>query len=150
MHNNHFTRFRFAVLCALFFTVYAPSPANGQNTSSTAATKDWPRFLGSNIDGVSVETGISKDWSNGKLKLNWQIDLGEGYSMCSIAGGLVYQFDKFDGRGRLRAVDIETGDTQWKFDYKSDYRDLYGYDAGPRSSPLVDGVGKSKGTQLID
>jgi len=106
---------------------------------SPEATKNWLRFLGPNIDGVSNETGILKDWSDGKLKLNWQIELGEGYSMCSVADGQVYQFDKSDGRGRLRCIEAASGKALWKFEYESDYRDLYGYDAGPRSSPLIDG-----------
>ena len=59
--------------------------------------------------------------------------------MCSVAAGSAYQFDKFNDLGRLRCIDVLTGEAQWKFEYESNYRDLYGYDAGPRSSPLIDG-----------
>ena len=33
----------------------------------------------------------------------------------------------------------ETGELLWQFEYPTDYEDLYGYDNGPRSSPVVDG-----------
>ena len=127
------------ILCLLLYFASPMLCLWGQENPSTAASNDWPRFLGANIDGISSETGILKDWSAGKLKLLWQTDIGEGYSMCSVAQGLVYQFDKSNELGRLRCIDVISGETQWKFEYESNYRDLYGYDAGPRSSPLIDG-----------
>ncbi|MDP7204703.1 MAG: PQQ-like beta-propeller repeat protein, partial [Pirellulaceae bacterium] len=33
----------------------------------------------------------------------------------------------------------ETGKLLWQFDYSTDYADLFGYDAGPRCSPIVEG-----------
>ena len=138
MHYTSTTRYKFLAAYLLLWAVLPAAMSNGQEPRAESA-KDWPRFLGPNIDGVSPETGILKDWSDGKLKLLWQTELGEGYSMCSVADGLVYQFDKVDDQGRLRCMDASTGETQWKFEYESNYRDLYGYDAGPRSSPLIDG-----------
>ena len=123
----------------LVFFVSLSSIVCGQTEPSRQDTIDWPRFLGPNIDSTSKETGILKDWSSGKLKLLWQQDLGEGYSMCSVADGKVYQSDKLDGKARLRCFDAVSGKEDWIFEYESDYEDLYGYDSGPRSSPLIDG-----------
>jgi outer membrane protein assembly factor BamB len=128
------TGYMVCIACVLLFS----SQIMGQEPDSPA-NNDWPRFLGPNIDGISPETGILKDWSDGKLKLLWQTELGEGYSMCSVADGSAYQFDKRGDRGRLRCIDVLSGEIQWEFDYESDYSDMYGYDAGPRSSPLIDG-----------
>ena len=33
----------------------------------------------------------------------------------------------------------ETGETLWQFEYETDYEDMYGYNGGPRCSPVVDG-----------
>lgn len=121
----------------LIFGCLLGTTAWGQ-TEPRPNAQDWPRFLGADINSTSVEKGILKDWSNGKLKLLWQTELGEGYSMCSVADRSVYQFDKKDGDARLRCLDFDSGDLKWTFKYESNYSDLYGYDAGPRSSPLID------------
>jgi len=99
---------------------------------------DWPGFLGVNRDGKSPEQGILKDWSNGRLKKVWEIDTGEGYGIGSVAGGRYFHFDRQDGNARLRCIQAETGKLIWDFSYPSVYRDMYGYDSGPRASPLIE------------
>lgn len=101
--------------------------------------QDWPTFLGSATDGVSRETGILKDWSEGRLKVLWKAPTGEGYGMGSAAQGRFLHFGRYDGRAVLKCFQAETGTLLWEFEYGSDYRDLYGYDSGPRASPVVDG-----------
>ncbi len=101
--------------------------------------EDWPGFLGLNRDGRSNETGILTDWSNGKLKTLWEIKTGQGYGMGSVAAGRYFHFDRVDGNGRLRSIHAETGELIWDFSYRSQYQDMYGYDSGPRASPVVDG-----------
>ncbi|MCH2181912.1 MAG: PQQ-binding-like beta-propeller repeat protein [Mariniblastus sp.] len=100
---------------------------------------DWPGFLGSGRDGKSAETGISTDWSNGKLKLLWDVELGEGYGIGSVVGNQFFQLDRVGREGRLRCIDTENGELVWEYRYPVQYRDLYGYDSGPRASPFVDG-----------
>jgi len=95
--------------CAL--VLFLASAAPGQ--------ADWSQFLGPTRNGVSAETGILKDWSAGKLKLNWSLPVGQGYAIGSVADG------------------IETGETGWSFTAPTTYQDLYGYDSGPRTSPLI-------------
>ena len=100
---------------------------------------DWPTFLGPKGESVSPEKGILKDWSDGKLKLLWKIPTGDGYGMGSVANGRFYHFGKIDGKATLLCLNAETGKELWKFAYESDYKDLYGYDSGPRASPIIDG-----------
>ena len=129
------------IILVLTFCIFVmlTSVVRSQTASEKTQSTDWPRFLGPDINSTSGETGIQTDWSDGKLKLLWQQDIGEGYSMCSVADGKVYQSDKIDGKARLRCFDAASGDEDWSFKYDSNYQDLYGYDAGPRSSPLIDG-----------
>ena len=99
---------------------------------------DWPAFLGPTGDGKSVETGIRKDWSKGKLKVVWKTKTGQGYGMGSVANGRFYHFWRLTNKANLRCLNAETGELIWQFSYPSEYRDLYGYDSGPRASPIVD------------
>ena len=48
-------------------------------------------------------------------------------------------FDRHDGSARLTCMKSETGDELWRFEYPTDYEDLYGYNNGPRTCPVVDG-----------
>src|SRR5205814_3922410 len=42
-------------------------------------------------------------------------------------------------RARLTCMNSETGAFLWKFEYPTDYEDYYGYNNGPRCSPVIDG-----------
>lgn len=106
-------------------------------TCATAA--DWPTFLGPTRDGTSTETGILKPWPKEGLRKVWGCDLGIGYAAPVIADGKLYHCDRFDDNIRLTARDASTGKFLWKYEYATTYEDMYGYDAGPRACPVVDG-----------
>ena len=99
---------------------------------------DWPCFLGPSGDSKSTERGILTRWPAEGPPLVWQLKLGSGYGMPSIAAGRLYQFDREEDTARLRACDAATGKVLWTFEYPSGFEDLYGYDNGPRSSPVID------------
>lgn len=100
---------------------------------------DWPEFLGPGRDSKSRETGILKDWTDGKLKIKWTRPLEESYGIGSVAKGRYFQFDRIDGQEVLICLNAETGKEIWKKSYPTEYRDLYGYNSGPRTSPIIDG-----------
>ncbi|HEX5444976.1 MAG TPA: PQQ-binding-like beta-propeller repeat protein [Pirellulales bacterium] len=100
---------------------------------------DWPAFLGPTGDSKSRETGILTDWPEAGPPLVWQKRVGDGYGMPAISRGRLLQFAAAGPQMRLLCLNSETGDELWKFEYDSDYRDLYNYDNGPRCAPLVDG-----------
>jgi outer membrane protein assembly factor BamB len=99
---------------------------------------DWPTFLGPTGDGKSSETGILTDWSNGKLRIVWKTETGQGYGIGSVAAGRFYHFGRIKGKATLRCFHAETGELIWEFAYDSKYQDLYGYDSGPRASPVIE------------
>lgn len=105
--------------------------------------EDWPIFLGPTGDSKSTETGILKDWSTG-LKPQWSLALTSGYGTCTISRGRTLQFDaqrisRDSNRGILHCVHSETGEAIWTYEYEYQYRDQYGYNNGPRTSPIIDG-----------
>jgi len=100
---------------------------------------DWPAFLGTTADSRSPETGIIVPWPKEGPKIVWQKTLGTSYGMPVISRGRLFQFDRYGDRARLTCMRSETGETLWQFEYPTDYEDTYGYNNGPRCSPVVDG-----------
>ncbi len=117
----------------------SPSRRAGEETSS-----DWPRFLGKGYDGVAVDAASGIDWTR-PARFMWSIELGEGYGIGSVAGGNFFQSDAEGGRfgsgtrERLRCFDLTTGREKWSKSEPLSYRDIYGYENGPRSSPAIAG-----------
>ena len=122
------------------FTFAADPPETPLPSLWTRKTgDDWPQFLGPNRDSKSAETGILTKWPEAGPRLVWSRKLGTGYGIGSISRGRFYQFDKLSNKATLLCLQAETGEELWRFAYDSDYNDLYGYNDGPRCSPLIDG-----------
>ncbi|MBA4067599.1 MAG: hypothetical protein C0501_28620 [Isosphaera sp.] len=107
--------------------------------ATTARAADWPTFLGPTRDNSSPEKGILAPWPKAGLKKLWDCELGVGYAPPVVAGGKLFHFDRFDDNARVTCRDAATGKPVWKFEYPVEYVDRYGYDSGPRASPVVDG-----------
>ena len=108
---------------------------------------DWPRFLGPAGNGQSSETGLLVPWPRQGPRIVWQRRIGSGYGIGSVSQGRYYHFDRWDdagsggrrGAARLSCLNAETGDELWRFEFPTSYRDLLGYNGGPRASPIIDG-----------
>ena len=130
----------FRVVGVAFLTCLVLPAGPGLAASDTGAPgQDWFRFLGPTLDAKSSEVGIRTDWSDGRLPIVWQVPVGEGYSMPSVADGRLFLFDRHGDRARLSCLDSRTGQEIWRSEYSTDYVDHYGYSGGPRASPVVDG-----------
>jgi outer membrane protein assembly factor BamB len=99
---------------------------------------DWPTFLGPTADSKSPETGIITPWPKEGLKLIWQKKLGVSYGMPSISKGKLYQFDRIGDEATLSCFNSRTGEFLWKYAYPTSYEDSFGYNNGPRCSPVID------------
>ena len=100
---------------------------------------DWQRMLGPNYDSRSPEVGILTKWPTAGLKVVWTADTGVSYGNGVAASGRWFQFDRFGDVERLSCLNAETGEKLWKWESPVQYRDSYGYNNGPRCSPVVDG-----------
>lgn len=116
--------------------------ASGQSHPKSLWTRqqgsDWPSFLGPARNGKSIEQGIRTDWTSG-LPIVWHRRLGSGFGIGTVSRGRLFQFDRYGDVARLICMHAETGNTLWEFGYETDYSDMYGYNGGPRCSPVVDG-----------
>ena len=122
----------------------APVPASRDDPlppdlGTRKAGSDWPGFLGPTGDSVSTEKGILTPWPKEGPRQVWALRTGLGYAMPSISRGRLFLFDRLRNRARLRAFNNETAEQLWSFEYPTAYRDMYGYDGGPRCCPVVDG-----------
>lgn len=109
--------------------------------SVVLAAQDWPQFLGPARNGVYQGPPISENWPAGGPKVLWRKDVGEAFAGPVVAQGRVILFHRQNGREIVEALNPNTGAPQWRYDYPTTYRDDFGFDEGPRASPVVaDGV----------
>jgi outer membrane protein assembly factor BamB len=129
-------------LIAVIFVILGCARQGDEPTSGPAvgtSPNDWPQFLGPLGTSVSTEKGIITPWPEKGLKIVWSKKIGTGYSMPSISQGKLYHFDRHGGKARLTCMSSTTGAEDWRFEYPTDYTDKYGYNNGPRCTPVVDG-----------
>ena len=104
--------------------------------ASGAVTHDWTSFLGPSHNAVSTETPLRRMLPP---PLVWEFQTGSGYASPAIAGNWLVFFHRVDDEEIVECLHAETGASQWRFRYPTAYEDRYGYNNGPRSSPVVDG-----------
>jgi outer membrane protein assembly factor BamB len=100
--------------------------------------EDWPSFLGPRGNGTSSETGILKDWKTKQPPIVWTKKLGTSYGIGATSQGRYFQFCRHADQERVTCYNAETGSEIWQWEAPVDYRDMYGYNDGPRTSPVVD------------
>ena len=101
-------------------------------------TQDWPQFLGPLANGTSGEVGLLDHWTtNAGPKLLWEKKIGTGYSAPSVRGQFLILHHRVGREEIVEALEPETGKTRWQFSYPSQFVDPYGYNNGPRSTPLL-------------
>ena len=101
------------------------------------AAQDWPQFLGPGRDGRYTGPPLAESWPGGGPTQLWSRQVGAGFAGPVVAGGRVILFHRLGGREVVEALDAGTGDSVWRYDYATSYRDDFGFDEGPRSVPVV-------------
>jgi outer membrane protein assembly factor BamB len=107
--------------------------------ASGAITEDWPSFLGPTHNAMSTETRLLHTWPKSGPKLVWELKKDTAYSSPAISGDRLVILHRVGGDERVECLHRETGDRYWKFSYPTHFEDRYGYNNGPRASPVIDG-----------
>ena len=102
-----------------------------------AAARDWPQFLGPARDGRYTGPPLAASWPADGPRRLWSRPVGAGFAGPAVAGDRVILFHREGGREVVEALDAATGETVWRYDYPTTYRDDFGFDEGPRSVPVV-------------
>ena len=104
--------------------------------ASDAVTHDWASFLGPSHNAVSTETPLRRYFPP---PLVWELPKGTGYSSPAVAGDRLVFIHRIADEEVVECLDTETGANRWQFRYATAFEDLYGYNNGPRSSPVIAG-----------
>lgn len=102
-------------------------------------TEDWPTFLGRAGKPVSSETNLLQEFGPDGPRLVWELSKGTGYSSPSIQGDYLVYLHRSGNEEVIDCLRPETGERYWSYRYRTDFRDRYGYNNGPRSNPVIDG-----------
>jgi outer membrane protein assembly factor BamB len=112
----------------------------GFSRSNTAAT-DWPQFLGPARNGTYAGPSLADSWPAGGPKVLWRKQVGQGFAGPAVVGNRVILFHRVGSEEVLESLDAATGNSTWRYAYRTAYRDDFGFDEGPRAVPVVaDGV----------
>lgn len=103
-----------------------------------AATSDWPSPFGPTHNLVSSETNLLHAWPATGPTLVWELPAGEGWAAPAVQGERLVYFHRVADREVVECLHAQTGERFWKFDYPTNYRDRYGFNNGPRASPVID------------
>ncbi|MDB6026085.1 MAG: hypothetical protein JWM68_2308 [Verrucomicrobiales bacterium] len=98
---------------------------------------DWPQFLGPNRNGISAETGLLDKFPESGPKLVWEKQIGTGYSAPSIRDGKLILFHRVADEEVLECIDAISAKAVWRYAYPSKFQDPFGYNNGPRCTPLL-------------
>jgi outer membrane protein assembly factor BamB len=101
-----------------------------------AVTHDWKSFLGPTHNAVSTETKLSRALPP---PLVWEFVKGTSYASPGIGEGRLVFIHRLGNEEIVECLDPETGAGRWQFRYGTVFEDRYGYNNGPRSSPVIDG-----------
>lgn len=103
----------------------------------TLVAQDWPQFLGPTRNGSYSGVRLADAWpGEGPVRI-WQRPIGAGFAGPVVVGERVVLFHREGSREVVEAFAVDTGETLWRYDYPTTYRDDFGFDEGPRSVPVV-------------
>lgn len=121
--------------CTLAIALLSLSPR--PVTAASVAGEDWPRFLGPRADGTSLETGLLDSLPKDGPKTVWSKKIGTGYSAPSVRGDRLVLHHRIGGEEIVECLDAATAASTWRYTYPCSYTDPYGYNNGPRCTPLL-------------
>lgn len=104
---------------------------------SYTLAEDWPQHLGPNRDGSASGPPIINTDFDAEKHLLWKFNVGSGYAGPAIADNRVIVYHRLATKDTVSCLDRNTGKPLWVYDYTSTYRDDFGFDDGPRATPLI-------------
>ncbi|MBI4325023.1 MAG: PQQ-binding-like beta-propeller repeat protein [Chloroflexi bacterium] len=122
--------------CLLLIALFFLWPLAGSRAGEPMG-EDWPQFLGPRGNGISTETGLLDKWSSNGPPLLWAKAVGTGYSAPSVRGERLVLHHRLGDEEVVECWAAGTGKSFWQYRYRSQFIDPYGYNNGPRCTPLL-------------
>jgi len=107
-------------------------------TSLPVSANDWPRWRGTDFNGISRETGWSAAWPQEGPKQLWKANVGTGFSSIAVNNGRAYTLGNVNDTETIYCLDANTGKVLWKHSYACSV-DPNLYEGGPNATPTVEG-----------
>ncbi len=104
--------------------------------AADAVSGDWVSFLGPTHNAVSRETRLRREFPP---PLIWEFPKGTGYASPAIQGASLCFLHRVGNEEIVECLNAETAATRWQYRYPTAFEDRFGYNNGPRSSPVIDG-----------
>ena len=104
---------------------------------SVVGGADWPQLLGPTANGVSRETGLLERWPPNGPPLLWEKPIGSGYGAPAVRGNVLVLHHRLGAEEIVAAFAADSGQPLWQYAYPSQFTDPFGYNNGPRASPLL-------------
>lgn len=99
--------------------------------------QDWPQFRGPNRDGVVLGRESLPTFASAGPELVWDRSVGSGFSAPAVAGERLLLFHREGSREVVEALRVSDGERIWEFAYDTTYKDDFGFENGPRATPVI-------------
>ena len=105
--------------------------------SVVSSGQDWPQFRGPSRDGVVPGQESLPEFPVGGPPLVWERAVGSGFSAPAVVGGRLLLFHRQGGLEVVEALQAADGERIWDFSYETAYKDDFGFENGPRATPVI-------------
>ncbi len=99
--------------------------------------QDWPQFRGQSRDGVVPGQESLPAFPADGPRLVWERAVGSGFSAPAVAGERLLLFHRQGGLEVVEALQAVDGERIWEFAYETTYKDDFGFENGPRATPVI-------------
>lgn len=103
----------------------------------SAASEDFPQFLGPERNGKVHGVRLARDWENQPPRLMWRREVGPAWSGFAIAGGIAVTQEQRDDEEVVAAYELRTGEPLWSTGVVARFETTIG-GTGPRATPTID------------
>jgi outer membrane protein assembly factor BamB len=122
---------------SIFLVLFQGLLAANRLHASDQSGENWPQFLGPRANGISGETGLLEKWPTNGPPLVWEKKIGTGYGAPSVLGNQLVLHHRIADEEIVECFESLSGKPVWRYAYPSKFIDPYGYNNGPRCTPLL-------------
>ncbi len=104
--------------------------------NETAASRDFPGFLGAKRDGVIEGVRLARDWAAQPPQLLWRQPMGLGYTGFAVSGWRAITLEQRGDKELVTCYALTTGRMLWSYAHADRFVEKTSGD-GPRSTPEI-------------
>lgn len=106
-------------------------------SSVSSQAGDWPQWLGPDRNGAAPDEKVTAPGGEADWPALWRAEVGEGWASPVVADGKVVLHTRVGEEERMACFAADTGKLLWRHAYPTSYRDSFGMNPGPRSTPTL-------------